>query len=172
VPEQRREVRHEFRTRLAWAGFGSLGGGLWITPQAEREAELAVMSPNGSVAELLSLTAELGRLGGPERIVSEAWDLSVVATGYREFTARFERLRPKTPVAVFRAQTQLVHEWRKFPFLAPDLPERVLPAEWPRRRAHDVFHQRHAMWHETAQTYFETLEGVSERSAGWRADRV
>jgi phenylacetic acid degradation operon negative regulatory protein len=171
VPEQRREVRHEFRTRLAWAGFGSLGGGLWISPHAERESELAAMSPNGSVAELLSFTAVLGRLGGPERIVSEAWDLSVVTTAYREFIARFERLRPKTPEAVFRAQTQVVHEWRKFPFLDPDLPERVLPAGWPRRRAHDVFHHCHAAWHETAQNYFESLESVSDRSAGRRAVR-
>ena len=43
VPEERREVRHQVRTRLAWAGFGSLGGGLWISPHVEREAELRDM---------------------------------------------------------------------------------------------------------------------------------
>ncbi|MBV8733976.1 MAG: hypothetical protein JO120_04285, partial [Solirubrobacterales bacterium] len=41
VPEERREVRHQLRTRLAWAGLGSLGGGVWLTPHVEREAELA-----------------------------------------------------------------------------------------------------------------------------------
>ena len=44
VPEERREVRHQLRTRLAWAGFGSLGGGLWISPHVEREAELREMT--------------------------------------------------------------------------------------------------------------------------------
>jgi hypothetical protein len=33
----------------------------------------------------------------------------------------------------------LVHAWRRFPFLDPDLPEAVVPKEWPRKRAHDVF---------------------------------
>ena len=32
VPEERREVRHQLRSRLAWAGLGSLGGGVWLTP--------------------------------------------------------------------------------------------------------------------------------------------
>jgi phenylacetic acid degradation operon negative regulatory protein len=59
---------------------------------------------------------------------------------------------------VFRAQTLLVHQWRKFPFLDPDLPERVLPARWPRARAHAVFQDRHAAWHATAQDYFRSLE--------------
>src|SRR5579875_768053 len=40
VPEKRRAVRHQLRSRLAWAGLGSLGGGIWLTPHAEREAEL------------------------------------------------------------------------------------------------------------------------------------
>ncbi len=60
VPEERRDVRHQARTQLAWAGFGSLGGGLWISPHAEREEELRGLSGEGSAAELLSLRAEFG----------------------------------------------------------------------------------------------------------------
>jgi phenylacetic acid degradation operon negative regulatory protein len=88
-----------------------------------------------------------------------------VAGEYREFTARFGRLRPKTPEAVFRAQTELVHAWRKFPFLDPDLPESVLPRGWPRRRAHDVFQERHGAWHAMAQDYFSSLEEVTRAAA-------
>src|SRR5215208_107911 len=44
VPEERREIRHRMRTRLAWAGFGSIGGGLWISPHVEREAGLRAMA--------------------------------------------------------------------------------------------------------------------------------
>src|SRR5690606_1045329 len=32
VPESRRRQRHLLRSRLMWAGFGSLQGGLWIAP--------------------------------------------------------------------------------------------------------------------------------------------
>jgi phenylacetic acid degradation operon negative regulatory protein len=160
VPEERREVRHQVRTRLAWAGFASLGGGLWLTPHVEREDELRGVSGDGQVAEMLSFHAEIGRLGDPEKVLSEAWDLEAVADAYRGFIATFAPQRPRSPEAVFRAQTLLVHEWRKFPFLDPDLPEEMLPPRWPRRRAHDVFRDRHVLWHETAQDHFRSLEAL------------
>jgi phenylacetic acid degradation operon negative regulatory protein len=163
VPEQQREVRHRFRTRLAWAGFGSLGGGLWISPHAEREEELRGLSGEGSAAELLSLRAEFGSLGDPRKIVEEAWDLDAVSAAYSTFIDDFARRRPRTPQAVFAAQTMLVHEWRKFPFLDPDLPAEMLPAGWPRERAHDLFTERHDAWSTTARGYFGSLE--AERRA-------
>ena len=172
VPEKRRQVRHQVRTRLAWAGFGSLGGGLWISPHTERESEMADLAANGSVAELFSFRAELGSLGGGESLVSKAWDLEEVANGYRNFIAKFSRQRPKSPEAVFRAQTMLVHEWRKFPFLDPDLPDGALPSNWPRARAHEVFHERHAAWRETAREYFLELELAASTPAPRRASSV
>lgn len=163
VPEERRDVRHRARTQLAWAGFGSLGGGLWISPHAEREDELRGLSGEGSAAELLSLRAEFGALGDPRKIVEEAWDLDAVSAAYSTFVDDFARRRPRTPEAVFAAQTMLVHEWRKFPFLDPDLPAEMLPAGWPRERAHDLFTDRHDAWSATARDYFGSLE--AERRA-------
>jgi phenylacetic acid degradation operon negative regulatory protein len=160
VPEERREVRHQLRTRLAWAGFGSLGGGLWISPHVERERELHDAAATDSVAELVSFRAEIGEIGDPAKVVAEAWDLDAVAAAYRAFVARFGRLRPATPEAIFRAQTQLVHEWRKFPFLDPDLPAGMLPTGWPRKRAHDLFQERHGQWHRAAQEHFRALEAA------------
>jgi len=163
VPEERRDVRHQARTQLAWAGFGSLGGGLWISPHAEREEELRGLSGEGSAAELLSLRAEFGSLGDPRKIVAEAWDLDAVSAAYTTFIGDFARRRPRTPGAVFAAQTMLVHEWRKFPFLDPDLPAEMLPAGWPREPAHDLFSERHDAWSATAWDYFGSLE--AERRA-------
>lgn len=164
VPEQRREIRHQVRTRLAWAGFGSMGGGLWITPHVEREGELTEMAGDDAAA-LLSFRAELGTVGDPRRLIADAWDLGRVADAYDGFVTQFGRLRPKTPEATFRAQTLLVHAWRKFPFLDPDLPAPMLPAGWPRARAHDVFHDRHALWHDASQDYFRSLETLGESPA-------
>ena len=162
VPEQRRELRHQLRTQLAWAGFGSLGGGLWISPRVEREAELREMAGDDPAAEMLTFHAALGALGEPERLIGQAWELAEVADAYDAFIASFSRLRPTAPEAVFRAQTLLVHAWRKFPFLDPDLPEAMLPPAWPRSRAHDVFQERHALWHEPAQEFFRSLEALGE----------
>ena len=169
VPEERREIRHQVRTRLAWEGFGSLGGGLWISPHVEREGGLREMTGDESVAELLTFHAELGAIGDPAQVIADAWNLERVADAYREFISQFGRLRPKSTEATFRAQALLVHAWRKFPFLDPDLPEAMLPSAWPRSRAHDVFHERHARWHEPAQEYFRSLEAVGEAPVRRRA---
>jgi phenylacetic acid degradation operon negative regulatory protein len=158
VPEQRRDVRHLIRSQLAWAGFGSLGNGLWLTPHVDREAEVTRIVRDLSVAELVSFRAEFGGVGDPKKVVADAWDLDAVAERYREFVDRFGRLLPKSPEAAFRAQTELVHTWRKFPFLDPDLPQETLPARWPRTRAHDVFLGRHGEWRARAEAYFDSLE--------------
>jgi hypothetical protein len=41
----------------------------------------------------------------------------------------------------------------------------MLPARWPRRRAHDLFHERHAEWEREARAWFAALEDGGERSA-------
>ena len=162
VPEQSRHIRHRVRTQLAWAGFGSLGGGVYVSPHVEREAELRAMADSNSAAELQSFHARFGEVGQLEDLVASAWDLDAVADTYDDFIARFQPLRPKTPEAVFQAQTQLVHAWRKFPFLDPDLPETMLPRGWPRSKAHELFETKHAAWHDTAREYFTSLDGVGE----------
>lgn len=168
VPEDRRDVRHQIRTQLAWAGFGSLGGGVYISPHVEREAEIRALAEDNSVAELQSFHARAGHVGGLEDVVASAWQLDTVAQTYHDFIARFQRLRPKTPEAVFEAQTRLVHAWRKFPFLDPDLPESMLPRGWPRSRAHELFEAKHAAWHATAHDYFGSLDSVGEPTRSGR----
>jgi phenylacetic acid degradation operon negative regulatory protein len=157
IPEERRDVRHQARTTLIWRGFGSLGGGLWLTPHVECENDVIAALDLGE-AELTSFRAEIGALGDAERVVGDAWDLDTLAGSYRKFITRFSRLRPTRPDAVFRAQAELVHEWRKFAYLDPGLPSELLPARWPRPRALELFRDRHARWNETARTYFSDLE--------------
>jgi len=168
VPEQRRAVRHQLRSRLAWAGLGSLGGGVWLTPHVEREAELTAAIREEPDAEARSFVAQLGAMGDPEELIAEAWDLQSVREQYQAFIDDFVRLRPSTPEACFRQQTLLVHAWRRFPFLDPDLPSSVLPADWPRDRAHALFVERHERWQPAARAHFEELEsgyGVDSRAA-------
>jgi phenylacetic acid degradation operon negative regulatory protein len=162
VPEERRAVRHQLRSRLAWTGLGSLGGGVWLTPHVEREDELAAAINDEPAAEARSFVAELGRMGDPRALVADAWDLDAVRTQYEAFIDDFARVRALAPEACFRQQTLLVHAWRRFPFLDPDLPGALLPDGWPRQRAHELFHGRHERWRERAMEYFAQLEGELE----------
>jgi phenylacetic acid degradation operon negative regulatory protein len=168
VPEHRRAVRHQLRSRLAWAGLGSLGGGVWLTPHVEREAELTAAIRDEPDAEARSFVAELGVMGDARELIAEAWDLDSVRDRYRAFIDDFIRLRPSTAEGYFRQQTLLVHAWRRFPFLDPDLPPSMLPADWPRDRAHTLFVERHERWAAAARTYFDQVEsshGADSRAA-------
>jgi phenylacetic acid degradation operon negative regulatory protein len=160
VPETHRDLRHRMRVRLEWAGFGSLGGGLWIAPRVEHEREIPLPKGADGAIELMTMRAQIAAFGDPRAVVSGAWDLDEVAAEYDSFVSEFARLKPKTPEAVFRAQTMLVHEWRKFPFLDPDLPVDLLPARWPRARARELFQERHDAWRALAQDYFGSLDAL------------
>jgi len=45
-----------------------------------------------------------------------------VSARYQEFTDAFADVRPATGADFLIAQTRLVHAWRRFPFLDPQLP--------------------------------------------------
>src|SRR5207302_4198456 len=92
VPEERREVRHQLRTRLAWAGLGSMGGGVWLTPHVEREAELAAAIQDEPAAEATSFVATVGSLGTPASLAAAGWNPDAVSEHYAEFIADFRAL--------------------------------------------------------------------------------
>jgi phenylacetic acid degradation operon negative regulatory protein len=150
------------RSRLAWTGLGSLGGGVWITPHVEREKELAAAIAEEPAADARSFVAEFGAIGSPEQLVADAWDLERVRGQYLTFVEDFSGVRALSTEACFRQQTLLVHAWRKFPFLDPELPAELLAPDWPRGRAHELFVSRHDRWRAKALDYFASLEGDLE----------
>lgn len=161
VPEGRRDHRHQLRTRLAWAGFGSLGQGLWISPRLEREREaLEALRDLDPAAQATSFVASHGGIGSEPELVVAGWGgLDQLDAHYRAFIAAFATLEPRGPDEVFVAQTRMVHQWRKFPFLDPGLPERLLPPGWSGVRAREVFRCHHRRWAEPARAWFRDGNG-------------
>jgi phenylacetic acid degradation operon negative regulatory protein len=161
VPDGRRDHRHQVRTRLAWAGFGSLGQGLWISPRIEREREaLEALRDLDPAAQATSFVASHGGIGSERELVVAAWGgLDQLDAHYQAFIDAFAALAPREPEAVFVAQARLVHQWRKFPFLDPGLPEPLLPAGWSGVRAREVFRRRHRGWAEPARAWFRAGNG-------------
>lgn len=160
VPETRRDLRHRLRTRLTWAGFGTADPGVWINPDPAREDEAREVLRDLDLDQgAMSFTAAHGSIGSLAAMVARAWDLSTLEAEYEAFVSTFGALTPDTDAAILRAQTRLVHEWRRFPFLDPRLPRELLPADWTGAKAVEVFHARHAEWHETAQREWDALNG-------------
>ena len=151
------QARHRLRTQLSWAGFGALPGGVWVSPDPAREAEASqILEDLGLADAAMSFTARYGIVGTQRDIVARAWDLSAVEARYDEFIAEFAELSPVTDAETLTAQTLLVHEWRRFPFLDPQLPRDLLPAGWPGGDAAALFSARHAQWREVARRGWRT----------------
>src|SRR5699024_5369543 len=74
-----------------------------------------------------------------------AWDLAGLAELYRSFVAAWEPTHAAlgkgtiAPVDALIKRTELMDAWRAFPGLDPDLPRSLLPADWPRDQARDLF---------------------------------
>lgn len=156
VPETQRQLRHRLRTRLTWAGLGSPMPGLWVSPDASKEKEVAAAIEELGV-ESFSFSGPFGQIGDQHRVVCDAWPLDDVERRYRVFLDAVSAQAPATPAERFQAQVRLVQEWRRFPFLDPALPPELLPDTWPGRTAADLFHRRHDEWHADAQAHWDHL---------------
>jgi phenylacetic acid degradation operon negative regulatory protein len=163
IPESGRAERHALHTRLAWAGFGPLGQGLWITPDPAREADArAALEELSLDSGALSFVARSGSIGDPRELVARAWDLDELARRYEDFVDRFRGRRPATPEDAFVVLTELVHVWRVFPFLDPELPESLYGAGWIGRRAIGRFHELRDRWRPAALRFWRGLAAESE----------
>lgn len=169
VPEQERHLRDRFRDRLLWLGFGSLGNGLWISPHAvagevRREAEALGLA---GYAEIF--TADHLGCSEPEALVSRCWDLERINAWYEEFVGRhvadYRALRTArergdgtggiTSEEAFVRRFRLIHEYREFPLLDPNLPQHLLPKGWAGECAAVFFESYYEALAEPANAYVD-----------------
>jgi phenylacetic acid degradation operon negative regulatory protein len=160
VPESRRQLRHRLRTRLAWAGLGSPAPGVWLTPRPGKQDEVArVVADLGLAAATSSFVGPFGAVGAEDAVVAQAWDLTAVEAAYEDFLVGFGGTDPD-PGGVLGAQIRLVHAWRRFPFLDPQLPAALLPPDWAGTRAAALFRERHDRWRGPARERWSELVGT------------
>ena len=81
VPEAQRQLRHQLRTRLTWAGLGSPTPGLWLTPGTGKQKEVAEVVEDLGV-DAFSFTGSFGDIGDELRVVRQAWSLADVEQRY------------------------------------------------------------------------------------------
>lgn len=144
IPESDRRARHVVRTRLSWAGFGSLGAGLWISPHPDREAEATRALREAGVADDAHIfAATRSGLADVRIMVATAWDLAAIEESYEQFIVQF---RARVPADVLARQIELVHAWRRFPSIDPALPPELLPPRWSGLTAARLFAECHERW--------------------------
>lgn len=162
IPESRRVERARLGRRLRFLGFGSVQDGTWISPH-NRERDVAELLREIGVEEhagvLIGRPAKQMQL---DAMIERAWDLEELARRYESFVETFDEYR--SPAAqrklsdkqAFLLRTSVVHAFRRFPFLDPDLPDELMVRNVPRREAAAIFHAVYDGLEESAQRYFDS----------------
>jgi len=162
IPESRRVERARLGRRLRFLGFGSVQDGTWISPH-NRERDVVELLAEIGVEEhcgvLIGRPAKQIQL---DAMIERAWDLEELARRYETFVVTFDEYR--SPAAqrelsdrdAFLVRTSVVHAFRRFPFLDPDLPDELMVRNVPRREAAAIFHAVYDGLEESGQRYFDS----------------
>ena len=155
APETERPTRHLLRTRLAWAGLGSPAPGVWVSPHAARRraVEQALAEAGAPLDAQIFVGTHVG-FGDLHAMVRQAWDLDQIESRYEEFLTRFDRRVRRDPLT---ATAELVHAWRRFPWIDPALPDELLPTPWSGAAAARLFNRLHARWADTARAEWQEI---------------
>jgi len=160
IPESRRQARERLVRRLRFLGFGPYQDGTWIAPH-DREAEVVALLAELDVTEHAGLL--LGRPSAAldvSRFAGRAWDLDELAARYTAFVEGFHRYSDGgklTDAAAFEVRTRLVHTFRAFPALDPELPAGLVPPPDRRAAAVDLFHDLYTALAAPAQCHFDKV---------------
>jgi phenylacetic acid degradation operon negative regulatory protein len=158
IPEERRLERARLGRRLRFLGFGSVQDGMWISPR-DREREVVALIDELDVREHAGVMVGRPADGLDFRVlVSRAWDLDALDTRYRAFIDEFSKpTRGADERAAFLLRTRLVHVFRRFPALDPELPDELMHAPRSRARAVALFHRLYRALAPKAQRHFDAV---------------
>jgi phenylacetic acid degradation operon negative regulatory protein len=155
LPESWQRQRHDLRSQLTWAGFGSLQGGLWIAPgQVTVDGIVADLGLGAHVRVFRARADELTDIG---QLVNDAYDLSHLAAGYRAFLERWGGGGAPFADDPLAAHLSMVTEWLRIIRADPRLPVQHLPEDWPAVPAQQTFHRIEAALDQPSRSLAATL---------------
>lgn len=134
APPAARSARTRLRADLAFLGYAELADNVWVSP-----------FPRAELTETLDrsgASARTARADDVDPAPTDAWALAALRAAYDAWLRTADDLTGAALAAhgdpdeaAFAARFVLVHEWRKFLFADPGLPDELLPADWPGREA-------------------------------------
>ena len=171
IPEAQRARRDRLRKQLAWLGFGPLGGGAYISPNPVA-AQAARLAAEHGVADYARIFE--ARFAGPvsaDDLIRRCWNLERIGEQYDLFIKHYQplcmrdaALRRKGKLSdaeAFVHRFALTHDFRRFPFIDPDLPAELLPRSWPGARARELFETYHRSLSDGALAYFKSTAAAA-----------
>ncbi|WP_054948847.1 phenylacetic acid degradation operon negative regulatory protein PaaX [Numidum massiliense] len=165
IPEEKRHIRDELRQELVWSGFGMLESSIWITPNALEKETQAIIDRYEIEPYVHFFQAAYNGPLSNEQLVQSCWNIDDISARYNAFIQAYskkyvvDKEKLKNHVMsdedCFVERTKLVHEYRKFLFVDPGLPEELLPEEWMGKHAAALFADYYRLLAGPANRFFE-----------------
>jgi len=156
IPEKKRSLRNKLREKLTWLGYAPLNHATWISPRILRR-KLEDLLDSLKIRDYVEIfCAEHLGFSSNQEVVDRCWDLEGLNQTYADFIAKYEPLlnERKTrlaegngldPSECFVQRFMLVHEYRSFPYVDPNLPTELLPDDWLGDQAIQLFREYHEL---------------------------
>jgi phenylacetic acid degradation operon negative regulatory protein len=167
IPEEIRNLRDELRKELVWSGFGALSNSCWISPNSLEKQVYALIDKYGIEDYVDFFVAEYDGPRKNQQIIKKSWNLSEINEKYEAFISHYSQKYSidknkisrgeMTDAQCFVERTKLVHEYRKFLFVDPGLPEELLPDKWLGGHAASLFGEYYKELAEPAAQFFESV---------------
>ena len=175
IPEEARRRRPALRQRLRDLRLGPLFDGFWITPRAPLDAIDRTLRELGVRDAAVFRVREVPRPEGVDLL--SAWDLAALRSGYDALVAQVEpvvrevRAGTLAPDDALVTRVDLCSRWRALALADPGLPPELLPADWPQRRARDLFVEAFDTLGPLAEQFVQRLAVTAARGRSTPAPR-
>ena len=143
-PPATRSARGRLRADLAFLGYAELADNVWVSPFARGELDSVLERAGAPRAPPVPSTSTRpprtpGISTSSARRTTTGWPTPTACSPGTSSST-------ETDEAAFAGRFHLVHEWRKFLFADPGLPEQLLPQDWPGRGAAERSRRRRRGW--------------------------
>ena len=161
------------RRELSWLGYGGLTPGMLGHPSADRQSldeTLLELKLTDKVVVLIANTEDLASRAVLRKLCHDCWSLTGIEKRYNHFIRRFssihgavKRAKKRDAEQCFQVRTLLIHEYRRIQLQDSDLPEELLPPNWPGASAYNLTKNIYRAVQKDSVDYLiknmETIEG-------------
>ncbi|PVY70484.1 PaaX family transcriptional regulator [Cupriavidus alkaliphilus] len=165
----RATVRQKLKRELLWEGFGAIAPGVMAHPNADLGSLREIIGAARAqeyVAVMEASSLEAFPIQPLQALMHQTFKLGDVADAWQALLKRFSPLAQEAaqlpPADAYFARTLLVHEYRRVLLRDPNLPEALLPQDWPGRTAREMCSAMYGSLLAASEDYLQRTVEVAE----------
>jgi len=138
IPEERKSDREMLRYYLKKIGCGMLQNSVWVTPYKPRDVLETFIERNDlKGAVIISAVGDKENVGEETltELVARVYDLEDLDGRYFDFNKKYYRFKKFKP----EMKSQVIFDFLSILRDDPQLPFKLLPADWPGTKAYEIF---------------------------------